>query len=249
MSHMSLLSTSNLCRDFGGIHAVRDVSLTFNLNQIHAVIGPNGAGKTTLINLLSGDISPSQGSIHFGDTDITAVGPEKTARLGIGRSYQQIHVINDMTCRDNCCLGTRDDASGMGFVRPANHYQDIIAEADTALAQVGLLDRANTLATNLSHGEQRQLEIAMVLAASPTLVLLDEPLAGIGGGDSRRMVDLLKMISSTCTIVLIEHDMDAVFELADVLTVMVDGQVLKTGTPEEVRADEQVQRAYLGEVV
>lgn len=248
MSNPPLLRTTNLCRDFGGLQAVHDVSLTFEEKQIHAVIGPNGAGKTTLINLLSGDIPPSAGSIHFRDADITSDGPEKIARLGIGRSYQQTHVINDMTCRENCCLGARDDTSGMGFIRPANLYQDIMAKADESLAQVGLQDRAETLAASLSHGEQSQLEISMVLAANPTLVLLDEPLAGMGVGDSRRMVELLKQISETCTIILIEHDMDAVFELADVLTVMVDGQVLKTGTPEEVRADDQVQRAYLGEV-
>lgn len=242
-----LLQTRSLSRDFGGVHAVQDVSLTVETARIHAVIGPNGAGKTTLINLLSGDMKPSRGEARFRDTDITSLSPERVARLGIGRSYQQTHVIGDMTCLENCCLGARDDITGMGFFRPAARYADTIVRAQVALEQMRMTDRADIPAAALSHGEKRQLEIAMVLASGPELLLLDEPLAGMGTGESRRMVDLLKMIATTHTVVLVEHDMDAVFELADVLTVMVDGQVLKTGTPEDVRADTRVQRAYLGE--
>lgn len=245
--HTPILHTMNLSRDFGGVHAVQDVSIGFSAGQIHAVIGPNGAGKTTLINLLSGDIHPSQGSIYLNDSDITGASPQQIARLGMARSYQQTQIIGDMTCRENCCLGAQvRQLNTMHFFRPASGYEDINALADQALIQVGLENRRNVPAANLSHGEQRQLEIGMVLASDPSLILLDEPLAGMGVGDSRRMIDLLKQISGSRTIVLIEHDMDAVFELADILTVMVDGRVLKTGSPDEVRADAMVQRAYLG---
>jgi len=240
------LQTVNLSRDFGGIHAVKSVSLAFEKNEIHAIIGPNGAGKTTLINLLSGDLPPSNGQVLFRGEDITGEPPDRIARLGLGRTYQQTHVIQDMTCRENCCLGVRDGNSGMGFVRPATSYNHVIAIADNVLELVELYDRADELAGSLSHGEQRQLEIGMVLATHPELLLLDEPLAGVGGGDSRRVIKLLKKISHTTTIVLIEHDMDAVFEMADMLTVMVNGAVLMTETPENVRSDVAVQRAYLG---
>ncbi len=244
-----LLRTENLSRDFGGVHAVQNVSMAFGKGRIHAIIGPNGAGKTTLINLLSGEIIPSQGRIFFSDIDVTESTPHQIAHLGIGRSYQQIHIIGDMTCTENCRLGAlARHSGGMRFVRSASAYGDINTVARQALEQVGLGDRAHVLATNLSHGEQRQLEIGMVLASDPSVVLLDEPLAGMGAGDSRRMVDLLKKIARSRTIILVEHDMDAVFELADVLTVMVDGQVLKTGSPDDVRADLTVQQAYLGEM-
>ncbi len=245
---LPFLRTDNLSRDFGGVHAVQGVSIEFTEGLIHAVIGPNGAGKTTLANLLSGDIAPSAGGIQFRGGDITDAPPHQIARLGIGRSYQQTHVIGDMTCLENCRLGAQTRRSSrMGFFRAASAYGDINAFAERALAQVGLADRAHVLAANLSHGEQRQLEIGMVLASDPALLLLDEPLAGMGLSDSRRMIDLLKALSRSRTIVLIEHDMDAVFELADILTVMVDGQVLKTGSPDDVRADPMVQQAYLGE--
>jgi len=245
---LPFLRTDNLSRDFGGVHAVQGVSIDFTEGMIHAVIGPNGAGKTTLTNLLSGDIAPSAGSIHFRGSNITDAPPHQIAHLGIGRSYQQTHVIDDMTCLENCRLGAQTrQSSGMGFFRAASADDDSNAFAEQALAQVGLSDRAPVLAANLSHGEQRQLEIGMILASDPALLLLDEPLAGMGLSDSRRMIDLLKALSRSRTIVLIEHDMDAVFELADVLTVMVDGQVLKTGSPDDVRADPMVQQTYLGE--
>lgn len=255
-SHSTILSTEGLRRDFGGIHAVQHVSLSFTEGLIHAVIGPNGAGKTTLINLLSGDTSVSGGRVFFGETDITDMPPHQINHLGIGRSYQQTHIIGDMTCLENCRLGAQSQfqskqtgfmSVGMRFFHKASGYDDINAAAAQALDQIHLTERAHDQATDLSHGERRQLEIAMVLATNPSLLLLDEPLAGMGVGDARRMIDLLKEISAGRTIILIEHDMDAVFELADVLTVMVDGQVLKTGSPDEVRADAQVQQAYLGE--
>lgn len=243
-----LLYTDNLSRDFGGVHAVQGVSIGFTEGLIHAVIGPNGAGKTTLINLLSGDTPPSAGNIYFRGNDITGTRPQHVAQLGIGRSYQQTRVISDMTCLENCRLGAQArHTNGMRFVRAASAYGETNTIAEQALAQVGLNDRSHLLAARLSHGEQRQLEIGMVLATDPALLLLDEPLAGMGIGDSRRMIDLLKGLSRTRTMVLIEHDMDAVFELANILTVMVDGKVLKTGTPDEVRADSVVQQAYLGE--
>jgi len=242
-----ILQVRRLAKTFGGLAAVDEVSLDVNVGELHAVIGPNGAGKTTLINMLSGDLSPSAGSIRFGGDEVAHLSPERRSRLGIGRSYQKVNFFAAFSALENCRLAAQArDPRPLNWLREAGSYDGIVAAARSTLADVGLANRAETIAFTLSHGEQRQLEIAMSLATQPKLLLLDEPLAGLGIEESSRMVDLIRRIAQTHAILLVEHDMDAVFQLARVLTVMVDGKVLASGKPDEVRAEEQVQRAYLG---
>jgi branched-chain amino acid transport system ATP-binding protein len=243
-----ILQVRRLAKTFGGLAAVDEVSLDVNVGELHAVIGPNGAGKTTLINMLSGDLSPSAGSIRFGGDEVAHLSPERRSRLGIGRSYQKVNFFAAFSALENCRLAAQArDPRPLNWLREAGSYDEIVAAARSTLADVGLANRADTIAFTLSHGEQRQLEIAMSLATQPKLLLLDEPLAGLGIEESSRMVELIRRMAQTHAILLVEHDMDAVFQLARVLTVMVDGRVLASGKPDEVRADEQVQRAYLGE--
>lgn len=243
----AILEVRTLTKRFGGLAAVNDVSLSVTQAELHAVIGPNGAGKTTLTNLLSGDLLPTSGTIIFDGNDISALPPEKRSRLGIGRSYQKTNIFPSFTALENCRLAAQSRAPHpLNWFRAANRYEKILAAAQRALAAVGLASRAQDLALALSHGEQRQLEIAMCLAAEPRLLLLDEPLAGMGAEESQRMIDLIAGLAESHAVLLIEHDMDAVFALAKVLTVMVDGQVLASGTPGEIRNNPEVQRAYLG---
>lgn len=242
-----ILQVRRLAKTFGGLAAVDEVSLNVNVGELHAVIGPNGAGKTTLINMLSGDLSISAGSIRFGGDEVAHLSPERRSRLGIGRSYQKVNIFAGFSALENCRLAAQArDPRPLNWLREAGSYDGIVAAARSTLADVGLANRAETIAFTLSHGEQRQLEIAMSLATQPKLLLLDEPLAGLGIEESSRMVELIRRMAQTHAILLVEHDMDAVFQLARVLTVMVDGRVLASGKPDEVRADEQVQRAYLG---
>ena len=242
-----ILQVRQLAKIFGGLAAVDEVSLDVNVGQLHAVIGPNGAGKTTLINMLSGDLSPSAGSIRFRGNEVAHLSPERRSRLGIGRSYQKVNIFAAFSALENCRLAAQSrDPHPWNWLRGASSYDEIMTNARSALAQVGLSNRADSIAFTLSHGEQRQLEIAMSLATQPELLLLDEPLAGLGIDESSRMVALIRRVAETHALLLVEHDMDAVFQLARVLTVMVDGRVLASGKPDEVRADEQVQCAYLG---
>jgi branched-chain amino acid transport system ATP-binding protein len=242
-----LLSTRSLTKSFGGLVAVDDVSIDFETAKVHAIIGPNGAGKTTLINLLSGDLPPTGGAITFKEHDLTPKKAYAISQLGIGRSYQKTNIFPDFTCLQNCWLGAQSRMStSMRFFRPAKTYNEVRARAERALDLCGLTPRINTVASAMSYGEQRQLEIGMMLATEPELLLLDEPLAGMGTDESRQVVALIKRLAEDHTVVLIEHDMDAVFAVADVLTVMVNGRVLATGSPEEIRASSQVQDAYLG---
>lgn len=242
-----ILQVRQLAKIFGGLAAVDEVSLDVNVGQLHAVIGPNGAGKTTLINMLSGDLSPSAGSIRFRGNEVAHLSPERRSRLGIGRSYQKVNIFAAFSALENCRLAAQSrDPRPWNWLRGASSYDEIMTNARSALAQVGLSNRADSIAFTLSHGEQRQLEIAMSLATQPELLLLDEPLAGLGIDESSRMVELIRRVAETHALLLVEHDMDAVFQLARVLTVMVDGRVLASGKPDEVRADEQVQCAYLG---
>lgn len=242
------LRTEALTRHFGGLAAVSGVSLEVRMAEVHAVIGPNGAGKSTLINMLSGDLPPTSGRVSLGGRDITALGAHEISRLGVGRSYQKTNVFLTFTAFENCRLAAQSRlASSMRFFRPAARLEQVNTAARSALAAAGLEARSASLASALSHGEQRQLEIAMTLATQPSVLLLDEPLAGMGADESAAMVELLKRLARSHAILLVEHDMDAVFALADRLTVMVSGQVLASGTPEEIRANAQVQQAYLGE--
>ena len=244
----TVLATRSLTRHFGGLAAVNGVSLEAAMGQLHAVIGPNGAGKSTLINMLSGDLPPSSGSVTINGRDVTGYAAHQISRMGVGRSYQKTNVFDSFTAFENCRLAAQSrQKTSMRFFRPAARLQDVNRAALEALEQAGLASRAQSLASQLSHGEQRQLEIAMTLATRPTLLLLDEPLAGMGAEESASMVTLLKRLVRTHAILLVEHDMDAVFALADRLTVMVNGQVLASGSPTEIRASPAVQEAYLGE--
>jgi branched-chain amino acid transport system ATP-binding protein len=242
-----ILQVRRVSKQFGGLAAVDQVSIDVNLGELHAVIGPNGAGKTTLINILSGDLSPSAGSILFGGKDVAHLPPERRSRLGIGRSYQKVNILAAFSVLENCRLAAQSrDPHPFNWLRNARSYEPIITRARRALEDVGLATRADAPALTLSHGEQRQLEIAMSLATEPKLLLLDEPLAGLGIEESLKMIELISKLVQTHAILLVEHDMDAVFQLARVLTVMVDGKVLASGTPAEVRANAEVRRAYLG---
>ena len=243
----AILSTRSLSKLFGALVAVDGVTIDFAPGKVHAIIGPNGAGKTTLINLLCGDLSPSQGTIAFKDRDITKLTPFQTSRAGIGRSYQKSNIFPEFSCLENCWLGAQSRLpTSMKFFRPAERYAEVRARAERALDLCGLGRRRDVGAAQISHGEQRQLEIAMMLATEPELLLLDEPLAGMGTEEAEAILELLKELARDHTLVLIEHDMDAVFTIAEVLTVMDNGRVLATGAPDEVRRNPAVQEAYLG---
>jgi len=241
-----VLAARGLARRFGGVAAVDGVSLALRRGQIHAVIGPNGAGKSTLVNLLSGELAPSAGSVRFENLEIAGMTPARIARLGIARSYQRVNILAGFSAVENCRLAAQAQlGGGLRLLRPARAARDLDAAADHALRLVGL-GAGGREAGRLSHGEQRQLEIAMTLATSPKVLLLDEPLAGMGASESARMTRLIKSLARDHAILLIEHDMDAVFSIADVLTVMVEGKVLKSGRPSAIRNSRAVRRAYLG---
>ena len=242
-----ILHTKGLTKNFGGLVAVNDVSLDLYVGEVHVVIGPNGAGKSTLTNLLSGDLAPTSGEVMFAGRDIAGCTSDHICRLGIGRSYQKTNIFLPFTVFENCRLAaqSRTPHALQVFGRAAG-YTDISSRAEEAMAAAGLSHRAERIAATLSHGEQRQLEIAMCIATQPRVLLLDEPLAGMGPHESQRMVELIRKLSVDHAIMLIEHDMDAVFALAHRLTVMVNGEVLESGTPEAVRSSPAVQQAYLG---
>ena len=242
-----ILETNSLSKNFGGLFAVQNVSLSFETGRVHAIIGPNGAGKTTFINLLSGDLLPSGGSIVFKGKDITRYPPNKVSQSGVGRSYQKTNIFPHFTCFENCWLAAQSRCpSSMRFFRPANHLKDVEKRTLEALSLCGLEKQTEIIAATMSYGEQRQLEIGMMLATEPELLLLDEPLAGMGTEDSQQVIELLRTLSRNHTLILIEHDMDAVFSIADQLTVMVNGSLLETGTVDEIRSSKAVQEAYLG---
>ena len=243
----AILQVRGLQKYFGGLAAVDDVSLEVRVGEVHAVIGPNGAGKTTLIDMLSGDLAPTAGSIVYRGSDISRLAPERRARLGIGRSYQKINIFPGFSALENCRIAAQARAPRpLHWLRDALSYGDVLRQAHRALEAVNLTARADDIALALSHGEQRQLEIAMCLATAPQLLLFDEPLAGMGAEESLKMIELIRQIAATHAVLLVEHDMDAVFQLARMLTVMVNGKVLATGAPAEIRANREVQGAYLG---
>ncbi|HUN45507.1 MAG TPA: ABC transporter ATP-binding protein [Stellaceae bacterium] len=242
-----VLQVRALAKQFGGLAAVSGVSLALRPGEVQAVIGPNGAGKTTLINMLSGDLRPSAGRVELDGRDITGFAPERIARLGIGRSYQKTNIFGDFTAFENCRLAAQArHTPARLLLHPALRHAALNETAERALATVGLAARGDTIGAALSHGEQRQLEIAMTLATAPRVLLLDEPLAGMGAEESQRMVDLIRRLAETHAVLLVEHDMDAVFSLAVILTVMVNGRVLASGAPADIRDNPAVQEAYLG---
>ena len=244
----ALLQIDTLTRRFGGVVAANAITLDVARDEVHAVIGPNGAGKTTLIGLLSGEVAPQEGSIHFDGVDITRIPVYRRNQLGLARSFQITSLFHDFTAIENVALAVQaHQGHSFRFWRDARGEDELCTPALAALARVGLADRAGMRVDKLSHGEHRQLEIAMALATQPRLLLLDEPMAGMGPEKSARMLGMLRQLKGSMTILLIEHDMGAVFALADRLTVLVDGRIIATGQPETVRVDAAVRQAYLGE--
>ena len=245
---MNHLEVRGLVKRFGGLLATDHVDLDLARGEIHAVIGPNGAGKTTLINQLSGEILPDAGRIVFDGQDLTHEPPFRRARAGLGRSFQITSVFNDFSVLQNTALAVQAHAGhSFRFWKPAASERALTEPALAALRRVGLLDRAQVPVASLAHGERRQLEIAMVLATGAKCLLLDEPMAGMSPAESEAVVALLQQLKGQHTILLVEHDMDAVFALADRLTVLVYGRPIATGTPDQIRSHPEVREAYLGE--
>jgi branched-chain amino acid transport system ATP-binding protein len=243
-----LLQVENLAKRFGGIVATDDLALNVAERELHAVIGPNGAGKTTLIAQLSGQLTPDSGRIRFAGNDITALPMYRRSALGLARSFQITSLFLDLSVLDNAALAVQAHAGhSFRFWRDARAEPGVREPALAALSRVGLRARADFPASALSHGEHRLLELAMALAGRPRMLLLDEPMAGLGPEESARMVDMLRALKTEFTILLIEHDMEAVFALADRITVLVYGRVLASGAPEDIRANPEVRDAYLGE--
>ncbi len=243
-----MLSLRNLRKRFGGLAVTDDVSLDVEPGEIHAVIGPNGAGKTTLINEISGVLAPDSGSILFEGRDVTSLPLHRRARLGLARSFQITSVIPAFTALENTALAVQAGVgSSFRFFRAAASESRLNGPAMEALSQVGLGARAHIPAGAMSHGEKRQLELAIALATQPRLLLLDEPLAGAGPEETERLIGILKGLRGRYTIVLVEHDMQAVFAMADRISVLVYGRVIATGVPDTIRGNAEVRAAYLGE--
>jgi branched-chain amino acid transport system ATP-binding protein len=244
----ALLQIEGLTKRFGGVIASDEISLDVPGGELHAIIGPNGAGKTTLIGQLTGELDPDAGRIRFDGADITALPVHRRSQLGLARSFQITSLFLDFNALDNVALAVQAHAGhSFRFWRNARHETELREPARAALQRVGLSARADVLVANLSHGEHRQLEIAMALATGPRMLLLDEPMAGMGPEESARMVRTLRALKAELTILLVEHDMEAVFALADRITVLVYGRVIASGAPEAIRRNAEVREAYLGE--
>ena len=243
-----LLQAENLSRRFGGLTAVDAVSLDLHIGELHAVIGTNGAGKSTLINMLSGELGASAGAIRLAGHDIAGWSQARRARAGIGRSYQRTTIFPDFTVLENCRLTAQAaEQRPWRLLQPAAHCRHSVAIAHEVLDTAGLSAYAGQIAGSMSHGQKRQLEIAMCLATRPRVLLLDEPLAGMGAEESERMLSLLETLKQSHAVLLVEHDMDAVFRVADKITVMVNGQIIASGTPDHIRNNHDVKVAYLGD--
>ena len=244
----ALLAVEGLTKRFGGILASDNIVLDVKQGELHAIIGPNGAGKTTLIGQLTGMLTPDTGTVRFAGEDITALPAYSRSLLGLARSFQITSLFLDLSVLDNVALAVQAHAGhSFQFWRDARKEKDLREPALAALTRVGLADRADRQASALSHGEHRQVELAMALAGKPRMLLLDEPMAGLGTDESARMVELLRELKREYTILLIEHDMEAVFALADRISVLVYGRVIASGTPDVIRANKDVRDAYLGE--
>jgi branched-chain amino acid transport system ATP-binding protein len=248
MTATPLLAVEGLSKRFGGVVALDQLDLVVHDGEAHAVIGPNGAGKTTLIAQLAGEVRPSAGRIWFAGRDITPLPAHARVRIGLARSFQVTSLLASFSALENVQVALRPRL-GHSFRPFCDAARDRAhnRRAAALLAEVGLAERAANPAAELAHGEQRQLELAMALAGGPRLMLLDEPMAGVGHDESQRMLDLLLRIRRECALLLVEHDMDAVFRIADRITVLVGGRVLASGTPAAIRADPEVRRAYLGD--
>ena len=244
----ALLEVRGLEKSFGELRASDGIDFDVREGETHAVIGPNGAGKTTFIAQLGGDLRPDRGTIRFAGEDVTALRAPARSRKGFARSFQITSIYRDFSVIDNVALAVQAHAGhGFRFWAPARGEASLREPARRCLDEVGLGARAEVLAADLSHGEQRQLEVAMALATKPRLLLLDEPVAGMGTEESQRMVKFLGSLKGRQTMILVEHDMDAVFSLADRISVLVYGRIIATGSPAEIRANPEVRKAYLGE--
>ncbi|CAM3795782.1 amino acid/amide ABC transporter ATP-binding protein 1 (HAAT family) [Kerstersia gyiorum] len=245
---MSLFHTEGLVKRFGGLLATDHVSLEIERGQIHALIGPNGAGKSTLVNLISGLLSADEGRIVLEGVDLTALRPYQRVRAGLSRCFQITNIFRNDTVRDNLMLAAQAyDGSSFRFLSLRQNEEKLWARAEELARQVGLGHELDRVAGTLSHGAQRRLDVALALASRPKLLLLDEPMAGMGAEDSMQMVEMILTLRQEAAILLIEHDMDAVFKLADRITVLVYGKVLTSGNAEQIRADVRVQEVYLGD--
>lgn len=242
-----LLSAKNITRRFGGLTAIDNVSIDLPLGAVHAVIGTNGAGKSTLVSILSGELAPNEGTIFMNQANITAWPQPRRARAGLGRSYQRTTIFPSLTVHENCRLAAQANYQKFWSWGASKNCKFSNEAADHALSLTGLEAHSDRIAGLLSHGGKRQLEIAMGLATHPKVLLLDEPLAGMGSEETERMLGLLASLKSDLAILLVEHDMDAVFKISDIITVMVNGSVIAHGSPDTIRNDPQVQIAYLGE--
>jgi len=243
-----LLEVRRLFKHFGGVVATDRLDLAVAAGGVHALIGPNGAGKTTLIAQICGEIEPDSGQVLFGGRDITALPAHERVALGLARSFQITRVFRNLTVRDNIALAVQArSGSSMRFWRPVAAERALGAEAEVVLAGLGMAALAALTAGSLPHADQRRLEVALALASQPRLLLLDEPLAGMGAEDAQVMIELIAQLKERTTILLVEHDMDAVFRLANVISVLVGGRVIASGVPQVIRDDPEVRRAYLGE--
>ena len=243
-----MLEVRGLIKNFGALRATDGIDFDVAEGETHAVIGPNGAGKTTFISQLAGNLRPDAGSVRFAGADITTLSAPRRARMGLARSFQITSVYPEFSALDNVALAVQARSGhSFGFWRAARGDPALVEPAERVLEEVGLLPRKHVLAANLAHGEQRQLEVAMALATGPRLLLLDEPMAGMGTEESQRMIALLQKLKQKKTIILVEHDMDAVFRLADRISVLVYGRVIATDVPEKIKLNEEVRKAYLGE--
>jgi len=243
-----VLELKNLSKRFGGVVATDDVTLDVKRGEVHALIGPNGAGKTTLIAQVAGDLGSDRGAILFEGADVTRAPQHERVRAGLARSYQITSIFRRFTVLDNLALAVQArSGSSFSFWRPVASETALAEEARAIAAEIGLSGRESAVAATLAHGEQRALEVGLALATRPKLVLLDEPTAGMGPEESQRMISLIERIRTQVAVLLVEHDMDAVFRLADRVSVLVSGRVIATGAPEAIRAHAEVRKAYLGE--
>ena len=245
---MSLLDVRNLRKSYGALKVTDDLNLSVDEGELHAIIGPNGAGKSTLIAQLSGQTGSDGGSVRFDGTDMMGMPMHKRVRAGMSRSFQITSILPGFTALENVAVAAQaGQGSSFRFLAPVADEAALNDAALAALARVGIDDRAFVKAGSLSHGEKRQLELAIALATRPRLLLLDEPLAGTSGAEADRLVEVMRSLKSELTLVLIEHDMDAVFSLADRISVLVYGRIIATGSPDQIRSDPKVRAAYLGE--
>ncbi|ARN18787.1 ABC transporter ATP-binding protein [Piscinibacter gummiphilus] len=246
----TILHVDGLVKRFGGLAATDGATLDVRAGEVHALIGPNGAGKTTLIHQIAGSLAPDAGRIVFDGADVTALPMAKRVHAGLARSYQITNVFGRLPVLDNLALAVQARSGGsLRFWRPARSERARYDEAAAVAERVGLAAKLGRLANELSHGEQRQLEVGLALATNPKLLLLDEPMAGMGPDETARLLALLQSLRGGLTLVLVEHDMDVVFQLADRISTLVSGRVIACGTPDEIRAHPDVRRAYLGDEI